>query len=95
MKVDQKKQSNTMIWFDSSIIGTPSEEMFHVQYWEDKNQVVGSAKGRGTTWFIQLDAMQAALRHYFRGGLFGKLVKIDTFLLDGAAHEVLENFSCC
>ncbi len=37
---------------------------------------MGSAPdGRGTTWFVQLDTMQAALRHYRRGGLFGKLVE--------------------
>ncbi|MDF5393508.1 3-deoxy-D-manno-octulosonic acid kinase, partial [Vibrio parahaemolyticus] len=43
--------------------------------WQSSDKVVGSATGRGTTWFIQLENMQAALRHYRRGGLFGKLVK--------------------
>lgn len=36
--------------------------------------MLGSATGRGTTWFVQLQQTQGALRHYRRGGLFGKLV---------------------
>ena len=47
---------------------------FNAEYWQHKNAVIGSAQGRGTTWFIQLPSLQVALRHYRRGGLFGKLV---------------------
>jgi len=47
---------------------------FDPVYWQQHNKVIGSAQGRGTTWFVQLDNMQAALRHYRRGGLFGKVV---------------------
>lgn len=37
--------------------------------------MLGSAQGRGTTWFVQTEQLPAALRHYRRGGLFGKLIK--------------------
>ena len=47
---------------------------FEPEYWQQKNAIIGSAQGRGTTWFIQFNALQVALRHYRRGGLFGKLV---------------------
>ncbi|GAB7219001.1 3-deoxy-D-manno-octulosonic acid kinase [Vibrio comitans] len=53
----------------------PPEMCFEAPYWFIHNKIVGSAKGRGTTWFVQLDRLQGALRHYRRGGLFGKLVK--------------------
>ncbi|GEA61385.1 3-deoxy-D-manno-octulosonic acid kinase [Vibrio comitans NBRC 102076] len=53
----------------------PPEMCFEAPYWFIHNKIVGSAKGRGTTWFVQLDSLQGALRHYRRGGLFGKLVK--------------------
>ncbi|MEZ9703980.1 3-deoxy-D-manno-octulosonic acid kinase [Vibrio breoganii] len=69
-------RSNTeMIWFDPELLNTPPEMCFEAPYWLVQNKVVGSAKGRGTTWFVQLDGLQGALRHYRRGGLFGKLVK--------------------
>ncbi len=64
-----------MIWFDDELVTDPSQPIFDAEYWQEVDKVVGSATGRGTTWFVQLDSMQAALRHYRRGGLFGKLVK--------------------
>ncbi|GAD75222.1 3-deoxy-D-manno-octulosonic acid kinase [Vibrio azureus NBRC 104587] len=64
-----------MIWFDDQIIYNPHQSLFDAQYWQKQDKVVGSASGRGTTWFIQLNDLQVALRHYRRGGLFGKLIK--------------------
>ncbi|KII81201.1 3-deoxy-D-manno-octulosonic acid kinase [Vibrio renipiscarius] len=70
------KFDNQVVWFDESLIAEEQvKQAFDASYWQDQDKVVGSATGRGTTWFIQLDSMQGALRHYRRGGLFGKLVK--------------------
>jgi len=69
---------------------------FDASYWEEKNKIIGSAQGRGTTWFkiigsaqgrgttwfVQLESMQGALRHYRRGGLFGKIIS-DEYLFTG------------
>ncbi|MEL0659638.1 3-deoxy-D-manno-octulosonic acid kinase [Psychromonas arctica] len=57
-------------------------ECFEPQYWQNKAKVIGSAQGRGTTWFVELDSIQAALRHYRRGGLFGKIVS-DSYFFTG------------
>lgn len=73
--IQQYQDNNQVVWFDDELISDPSQPIFEQKYWQSINKVVGSAKGRGTTWFVQLDGMQAALRHYRRGGLFGKLVK--------------------
>lgn len=73
--IQQYQDNNQVVWFDDEQISDPSQPIFDQKYWQSINKVVGSAKGRGTTWFVQLDGMQAALRHYRRGGLFGKLVK--------------------
>lgn len=65
-----------VIWFDESLISAQQVKCaFEAEYWFKQNKIVGSAKGRGTTWFVELDTMHGALRHYRRGGLFGKLVK--------------------
>ncbi|OBT10108.1 3-deoxy-D-manno-octulosonic acid kinase [Vibrio sp. UCD-FRSSP16_10] len=64
-----------VIWFEPDLLNVPPEMCFEAPYWLVQNKVTGSAKGRGTTWFVQLDGLQGALRHYRRGGLFGKLVK--------------------
>jgi 3-deoxy-D-manno-octulosonic acid kinase len=73
--IQQYQDNNQVIWFDDEFITNPSQPIFDPEYWQSVNKIVGAATGRGTTWFVQLDAMQAALRHYRRGGLFGKLVK--------------------
>ena len=77
------QSQNQMIWFDDNLISSSQvEHAFEIEYWQQENKVVGSAQGRGTTWFIQLDGLQAAWRHYRRGGLFGKLIA-ESYLFKG------------
>ncbi|MBR9789387.1 MAG: 3-deoxy-D-manno-octulosonic acid kinase [Vibrionaceae bacterium] len=77
------QENNTHIWYDESLVTESIDSLFDINYWRGCNAIVGSAIGRGTTWFVQLDTMQAALRHYRRGGLFGKIVR-DQYLFLGA-----------
>lgn len=78
-KIQNKKQT---IWYDESLLSESPEQCCDSDYWQQKNKVIGSAQGRGTTWFVALDKMDAALRHYRRGGLFGKIVK-DHYIFTG------------
>ncbi|GLT13152.1 3-deoxy-D-manno-octulosonic acid kinase [Vibrio algivorus] len=64
-----------VIWYDETLITDSIEQIFEPEYWYAQGKVIGSAQGRGTTWFVQTEQLPAALRHYRRGGLFGKLVK--------------------
>jgi 3-deoxy-D-manno-octulosonic acid kinase len=63
------------IWYDDVLLKEPPEQCCDPEFWQQQEKVIGSAQGRGTTWFVALDTIHAALRHYRRGGLFGKLVK--------------------
>lgn len=76
------KQNKYYIIFDDSLISENIEHCFDAQYWQAENKVIGSAQGRGTTWFMQLKTLQGALRHYRRGGLFGKIIS-DTYFFTG------------
>ncbi|MCW8348056.1 3-deoxy-D-manno-octulosonic acid kinase [Vibrio sp. ZSDZ65] len=67
--------NNTTYWFDEVLLQEPIEQVFAADFWQSQGKVIGSAQGRGTTWFVQTQTGEAALRHYRRGGLFGKLVK--------------------
>lgn len=52
---------------------------------EGSERLSGYAKGRGITWFLNTQAelgVESVLRHYYRGGLFGKLIK-DHYLFVG------------
>lgn len=53
-------------------------QFFEPEYWRTQDRIIGSAQGRGTTWFLQtqdLFGVNSALRHYYRGGLWGKIIK--------------------
>ncbi|PMH46095.1 3-deoxy-D-manno-octulosonic acid kinase [Vibrio sp. 10N.286.49.B3] len=69
------QQPKQHIWFDDALLSENPGQVFDASYWQQQGLVIGSAKGRGTTWFVQTEKLAAALRHYQRGGLFGKLVK--------------------
>lgn len=56
-----------------------SVQMFDSDYWQQQKAIIGSAQGRGTTWFVVYKEQQWVLRHYYRGGLIGKLIK-DSYL---------------
>ena len=69
------KTLNQMIWYDESLLNEQPELCCDVVFWQQQNKIIGSAQGRGTTWFIEQGNLEAALRHYRRGGLFGKFIK--------------------
>ncbi|MFT6926344.1 MAG: 3-deoxy-D-manno-octulosonic acid kinase [Psychromonas sp.] len=63
------------IYYDPKLLTEPPEFCFSVSFWQKQRAIIGSAQGRGTTWFVQTKVIEAALRHYRRGGLLGKIIK--------------------
>ncbi|MGL5358328.1 MAG: 3-deoxy-D-manno-octulosonic acid kinase [Shewanella sp.] len=55
---------------------------FSVDFWREQAAVVGSSRGRYTTWFVALAQRHLVLRHYWRGGLMGKFSK-DAYVYTG------------
>lgn len=83
----QLKRDDTVCYFNQSLIKDFSEEMLDANYWQQKKAITGSAQGRGTTWFIAYTDINEqqydwVLRHYYRGGLIGKIIK-DSYWFDG------------
>ncbi len=74
--------NNQVVWFDEELLVENPQEVFDADYWRKRDAIVGSASGRGTTWFVRSNKLECALRHYHRGGLFGKLVR-DSYLFLG------------
>ncbi len=72
-------QQNTRYWLNEALFFDKPPACFMPDYWQQKQAILGSAKGRGITWFVQTSSVPAALRHYCRGGLWGKLVKDNYF----------------
>ncbi|MGF7453217.1 3-deoxy-D-manno-octulosonic acid kinase [Pasteurella bettyae] len=72
------QQQNHFYLFNFDQPKVHQEKFLDIQFWQNENRIIGSAKGRGTTWFIHSEdifGINTALRHYFRGGLLGKINK--------------------
>lgn len=66
---------NYRIVYDPELLAEPPQQCLEPAYWQQQGAVIGSASGRGTTWFVRGERLEMALRHYYRGGLFGRLVR--------------------
>lgn len=74
------EQGNVSCRFNSKLISDFNTQMLSSSYWEEKGAVTGTAQGRGTTWFVTYNDNNKnqhdwVLRHYYRGGLIGKVNK--------------------
>lgn len=84
------QQGHVYCRYDSDEVHTFRPEMLNSEYWQTKNAIVGSAQGRGTTWFIATKNSAGmmrnwVLRHYYRGGLMGKVIN-DQYLYTGITN---------
>ncbi|MEI8649946.1 hypothetical protein P4S73_22085 [Paraglaciecola sp. Hal342] len=49
--IQQTSTNRSTIIFDAEIFAAPDLNIFDGQYWQAKQQLTGSATGRGTTYF--------------------------------------------
>ncbi|OOF54001.1 3-deoxy-D-manno-octulosonic acid kinase [Rodentibacter genomosp. 2] len=72
------QQDNQFFIFNFDRTFDQQHQFFYPQFWQTENRILGSAKGRGTTYFLATQdwfGVNCALRHYYRGGLWGKFNK--------------------
>src|SRR5207249_8250298 len=50
-------------------VGNLNPGWFDPKYWEERGELDGAARGRGTTHFVKSAGRHFVLRHYRRGGL--------------------------
>ncbi|WP_301098891.1 3-deoxy-D-manno-octulosonic acid kinase [Otariodibacter sp.] len=61
------------------------KDLLNCKDFSQSDRLLGSSTGRGITWFLDTKSelsINSVLRHYYRGGLFGKLIK-DSYLFNG------------
>ncbi len=86
-EIKKLNTDNALAWFDPYF--SPNFELayFHPGFWQQQGLITGQSKGRNTVWFIrQQNGKETVLRHYYRGGLVGKLNK-DKFWPEPAAQS--------
>ncbi|MEO3679150.1 lipid IV(A) 3-deoxy-D-manno-octulosonic acid transferase [Rheinheimera sp. FR7-31] len=65
---------NGISWYQRRAFTTLAQLHFAPQHWQQQQAVIGQSQGRNTAWFVQHQEYKFVLRHYYRGGLIGKLV---------------------
>ena len=67
-------QDNLYCGYDGKLIDQFSEKMFDADYWQQQHAILGTAQGRGTTYFVKHEQQEWVLKHYYRGGLIGRVL---------------------
>lgn len=70
------QQQNTLLLpeINQQLSSLLKNDWFEIDFWRHLDSVKGQAIGRNITWFVGLDEDEWVLRHYYRGGLVGKLL---------------------
>jgi 3-deoxy-D-manno-octulosonic acid kinase len=71
-EVKRKELTGGAMLYDASRAGNLAPAWFDPNYWKDRNEIEGEARGRGTVYFVRHGGMGLVLRHYRRGGLIGR-----------------------
>lgn len=78
--------------YATTCVSNFSPHWFDSNFWQQQQAIVGTATGRGTTWFIEHHQQQWVLRHYYRGGLVGKLIRDHYWFLSMAKTRAAREF---
>ncbi|EKE83738.1 lipid IV(A) 3-deoxy-D-manno-octulosonic acid transferase [Idiomarina xiamenensis] len=84
--METKQVGKQEIWFDPRVVEDVPSAFFRPAYWQQQKAIAGNATGRSTVWFIQQGDQGMLLRHYYRGGLVGKVNK-DRFMREPVANS--------
>jgi len=80
---EQIKQSGqSVIVYDDALISHIEAEWFNPGYWHSATRKSGAGVGRGGVLFIEHEQQHWVLRHYYRGGMVGRLTA-DSFFWTG------------
>ena len=82
----QSQQNGAYYWFDPEFFSEISPQHFQSQWWQQQRAVIGSSTGRNTAYFVKHGEHKLVLRHYYRGGLVGKVLH-DQFWLQPVAQS--------
>jgi 3-deoxy-D-manno-octulosonic acid kinase len=72
-EVKRKDFTGGAMLYDASRAGNATANWFDPKYWQERGELSGEARGRGTVHFIRSGDKAYVLRHYHRGGLVAKL----------------------
>ncbi len=84
--VKLNKINNKTILSGQSSPADISLDWFSADFWRQQNKIYAQKKGRASVWFFKHNNVKGVLRHYWRGGLIGKLLR-DQYLYLGLKNS--------
>jgi 3-deoxy-D-manno-octulosonic-acid transferase len=60
--------------FDTQLFQQIDARYFDITFWQQRQAVMGGAQGRSRAWFVRYQDCEMVLRHYYRGGLIGRIL---------------------
>lgn len=64
-----------VIWHDADLLPGFQSDLFDPRWLARTGRLTGTSTGRNTAWFLRHDGRDMVLRHYWRGGMVGRIVK--------------------
>jgi 3-deoxy-D-manno-octulosonic acid kinase len=74
MNPTEKHSGAQHVLYDADQLEDADADLFEVQALAAAGRLRGTAQGRGTTHFVDIDGQPCVLRHYRRGGLVARLL---------------------
>ncbi len=93
MTYRQQQEDGQVFWWQPAYFSGVNADYFNPLYWQQQQAVTGSSSGRNTAWFIRYQQLDMVLRHYYRGGLIGKLLKDQFWYQPVTASRAMQEFS--
>lgn len=78
-KVATDRQGGQTVWYDPALFHAFPPALFDPARLERDGLVTGRSQGRNTAWFFRHAGREMVLRHYYRGGMVGRINR-DLFL---------------
>ncbi|GHG72500.1 hypothetical protein GCM10010919_24850 [Alishewanella longhuensis] len=85
-------QAGSSYWFDPQFFSDVTAKHFQSQWWQQQQAIIGSSTGRNTAYFLQHGEHKLVLRHYYRGGLVGKVLHDQFWLQPVAKSRAMQEY---
>lgn len=92
MTIQQRHAKNRYYIWNNHVLSAVEPHYFSPTFWQQKNSIVGSSKGRNTAYFIDYEELQMVLRRYYRGGFVGKIFTDQFFLAPAHKSRAVQEF---
>lgn len=68
-----------VLWYDPALVSSFKPGLFDPEWLMAEDKIRATSQGRNAAWFLHHNGVDMVLRHYYRGGLIGRVNK-DLFL---------------